>query len=233
MTTTHDSWEILDPTLPLLGAIYSGQKVRMLALGLGNGRLLIVSPGKPTNDARFAALAPWGTPAFLLAPNHFHNGGIALWHQKFPDAAVVAHPTAIPRLTKQVPGVPLQDLATLTAALPPHIRVLTPPDAKQGEVWLSIATPAGHIWCVCDGIINEHALPTGPVGWMFRLLGFRTGLMTNPLFKRIFLRSKAAHKAWVCAQLDADKPVVFVPAHGDILRGADVTDRLRAVTEAA
>lgn len=226
----HDVWEVLDPDLPLLGAKYSGQHVRMIAVGLGGGDLLVVSPGKPTNDARFAALAAWGTPRFLLAPNHFHNGGIALWQEKFPQATVVAHPTALARLRRQVPGVTFSDLAPLSAVLPPHIRLLIPPMAKQGEVWLSIGTPKGTIWFVTDGILNEPRLPGGPLGLVMRLIGFRAKLMTNPFFKRMFLKDKDAHKAWVCAQLDADKPVMFVPCHGDILRGADVAERLRAVT---
>jgi len=57
--------------------------------------------------------------------------------------------------------------------------------------------------------------------------------MTNPIFKRLFLKDKAAYKAWVSAELDRDRPTLFVPSHGDLLRGADVVDRLRAATDAA
>jgi hypothetical protein len=55
----------------------------------------------------------------------------------------------------------------------------------------------------------------------------------DPLFKRLFLADKASYKEWVRAELDRDRPVLFVPAHGAPLRGADVYSRLRAVTDAA
>ena len=57
---------------------------------------------------------------------------------------------------------------------------------------------------------------------IMKLLGFRTGLMTNPFFKRLFLSDKAAYKAWMLAELERDPPVLFVPSHGAPLRGADL-----------
>lgn len=81
--------------------------------------------------------------------------------------------------------------------------------------------------------MNEERLPPGPLGLLFRVLGFRAGLMTNPFFKRLFLTDKAAYKAWVKAEIDRDEPVLFVPSHGAPIRGAEVGSRLRAVTDAA
>ena len=57
--------------------------------------------------------------------------------------------------------------------------------------------------------------------------------MTNPFFKRLFLADKAAYKAWVHAELDRDRPALFVPAHGAALRGPSVCADLRAATDAA
>jgi hypothetical protein len=57
--------------------------------------------------------------------------------------------------------------------------------------------------------------------------------MTNPLFKRLFLQSKAEYKAWMLAELEKDKPTLFIPSHGGVLRGETVTAELRRVTEAA
>ena len=229
----RDSWEMHDEATGFMSAVYGKQRVRMAAVALGNGDLLVISPGVPTSEARFAALEKIGRPRFLLAPNHFHNGGIATWHARYPDAIVAAHPLALPRLRKQVPGVPFEDLTRLEAALPSHLRLFGPQMAKQGETWLSIRMATGNAWFVTDGIINEKRMAGGLLGAAFRLIGFRAQLMTNPLFKRLFLRDKAAYKTWVCGQLDADQPVLFVPSHGVPLIGPEVTGELRAVTLAA
>ncbi|MCC6525963.1 MAG: hypothetical protein IT373_25175 [Polyangiaceae bacterium] len=229
---SNDGWEIYDAALPFAGAVYGSQRTRMAVVGLGGGSLLVVSPGAHLAEVAFERLATWGTPRFLLAPNHFHNTGLAAWHERFPDASVVAHPRALPRLRKKVPGVPFEALDGLEAALPAGVRLFGPPMAKQGETWLSVKTADGTGWFVTDGILNEERL-RGTSGLVLRLLGFRTGLMTNPFFKRFFLADKAGYKAWVAGELERDRPTLFVPSHGAPLRGPDVSERLRAATEAA
>ena len=228
-----ETWDVYDEALPFAGAIYSKQRVRMAIFGLGGRSLLVVSPGAPMTEDGWAEVDRLGKPHFLLAPNAFHNGGIRTWKARYPDVTVVAHPRALKRLRKQVPGVTFEDLAPLEAALPEGMRVFGPPMAKQGETWVSAKTKDGVAWFVTDAILNESRLPPAPLGLLAWLIGFRVGLMTNPLFKRFFLKDKAAYKAWVAGELDRDRPTLFVPSHGDLLRGADVIERLRAVTLAA
>jgi hypothetical protein len=229
------TWDVYDDALPFAGSIYSKAHVRMVLFGLGGGDLLVVSPGKPRTptDEAWAEVERFGKPRFLLAPNSFHNGGLEAWKTRYPDATVVAHSRAQARLRKQVPGVVIEDLSLLEAALPAGMRLLSPPMAKQGETWVSAKTSEGVAWFVTDAIVNESQLPPGMMGFAMSVVGFRTKLMTNPLFKRLFVKDKTAYKAWVSAELDRDRPVLFVPSHGDVLRGADVTDRLRAATDAA
>ena len=229
----QDTWEVYDQSLPFAGARYGVHAVRMVVVGLGGDALLVVSPGVPCSEARWEQVARWGKPRFLLAPNHFHNWGIRAWKDRFPDATVVAHPRAQRRLRRKLPGIPLEDLSVLEAALPRGVRLLSPPMARQGETWVSAPTPEGTAWFVTDGILNLTHLPPGLLRVVFWLLGYRTGLMTNPLFKRAFLTDQAAYKAWVEAELDRDRPVLFVPSHGTVLRGNEVSDRLRGVTRVA
>ncbi len=232
-TTEQDSWEIYDQSLPFAGAQYGIHSVRMAVVGLGGGDLLVVSPGVPCSEARWEQLLRWGKPRFLLAPNCFHHWGIRAWKARFPDAIVVAHPRAQRSLRRKLPGIAIEDLSLLEAALPAGVRLFSPPMARQGETWVSIALPEGTAWFVTDGILNLPHLPRGLLALLFWLLGYRTGLMTNPLFKRIFLRDKAAYKAWVGAELDRDRPALFVPSHGTVLRGDEVSERLRRVTDGA
>ena len=146
MTTATDLWEIHDPTLPLATAIYSRQHVRMAVIGIGNGELLIVSPGTSMSDASWARVAAWGTPRFLLAPNHFHNAGLARWQARFPNATIVAHPRAQARLRKKLPGHTISDLAPLQAALqatlPPASASSTRPAPNRARPWSPSSSPA-------------------------------------------------------------------------------------------
>lgn len=226
MTDDRTGWQIHDQNLPLLTTRYGPQQVRMLVFGLRGGGLCAVSPAPHLDDARWQALQAFGTPQFLLAPNHFHNMGLQPWHQRFPATQVVAHPRALARLHKRLPGLPLTDLAPLQAALPDGVRLFSPPMAKQGETWVSLRTSAGTAWYVTDGVVNEKSL-TGAVGLFLRLLGFRAELMVNPLFKRLFLQDKAAYAQWLLDELDRDPPTLLLPAHGQVLRGPDVAEQLR------
>lgn len=231
MTTTDDLWELHDETLPLATALYGPQRARMAVIGIGDNNLLIISPGTGMSDAAWTRVTRWGAPRYLLAPNHFHNAGLARWHDRFPDATIVAHPRAIPRLRKKLPGRDIADLAALQTI--PNLRLFSPPGAKQGETLVAVNRPAGPAWFVTDALVNESKLPGGATGLFMRLVGFRTGLMTNPFFKRLFLADKPAYKQWLHAELDREPPTLFIPAHGDPITGPDLVARLRAATDAA
>lgn len=227
-----ESWEVFDEALPFLGAVYGPQRARMAVLGLGGGDLLVVSPGVPVAEEGWAKLSAWGTPRFLLAPNHFHNAGLAPWKERFPGATVVAHPRALPRLRKRLPGLELHGLEALEAALPDTIRIFGPPSARQGEVLVSAKIAGGAAWFVTDAIVNQERLPGGATGLVMRLAGFRAELMTNPFFRRFFMGDRAAYRTWLSAELDRERPVLFVPSHGAPLRGPEVTERLQALAAA-
>lgn len=124
----------------------------MVVVGLSPGELLVVSPGAPLDDSHWSALEKWGKPMFLLAPNHFHNAGIAAWKQRYPHAAVVAHEHALARLRRKLPAIEIGDLSALVARLPETIRLFSPPMAKQGETMVSLQTASGCAWFVTDAI---------------------------------------------------------------------------------
>lgn len=226
-------WQKIESTFPVLHAIYGAMHVRMLAFGLRDGGLCVVSPGSGMTDAGFAELEQHGVPRFLLAPNHFHTLGLAEWHARYPDAALVAHPRAHKRLRKRLPGVAFGDLDTLTAALPAGARLFSPPTAKQGETWVSLPVSGGQSWFVTDGILNEVKLPRGLFGLVSRLLGFRTGLTVNAFFLRMFSGGRDAFLRWTLAELEHDPPRVFIPAHGAIVAGDEVAARLADAVRAA
>jgi len=220
-------WEVFYEGLPLVAAPYGGGLARTVAVGLRGGGLVVVSPGPRADEAR-AALERWGPVRFLLAPNHFHNAGLAEWASHCPSAAIVAHPNAHARLHKKVPGVAIGDLEALRATLPEGTRLLSLPMAKQGETWLAVHAGPLRALVVCDAVTNMSR--TTAVTW---LLGFRARLMTNPFFKRVFLTDKQAYKEWMLAELSAHPPNLFIPAHGKVLLGDEVAKELERVTACA
>jgi len=222
---TSENWDVYDDALPLAGIRYSDIKARMLVVGLGDGQLLAVSPGT-IDAAAFAEVDKWGTVKWLLAPNYFHWWGLPIWQERYPNARIVAHPDALARLRTKVKGLDIGDVADLKAVLPNCIKLHHPPSAKHGETWVQVETRNGRALFVTDGIINESQLPGFPVGWIMKALGFRAKLMTNPAFKRFFLRDKAEYKAWVAALLQHEPPVRFIPAHGHGFHGPDTASRL-------
>ena len=122
----------------------------------------------------------------------------------------------------------IDDLGALEAALPEGVRLLSPPMARQGETWIAVKQPHLTALIVCDAWVNleQVTLP-------YRMVGFRPTLMVNPLFKRLFLRSKAEFQAWAARELEDLVPTMFVPSHGAVLRGGDVALELRRVTRDA
>lgn len=229
MTTPADNpWQTLLEEPLLLRATYSRQQVGMVALRLKSGGFVVYSPGSRSRAAQ-SALEKHGEPRFLLAPNHFHNAGLADWQAAYPKARVVAAAVAHKRLRKQVPSLTaIDDLDVLAKELPDGCRVFGPPMAKQGETFLSIKSGQDTALVVCDAICN---LPT--VGAPFWLLGFRARLITNPFFKRIFLKNKAAYKAWMVSELRDNPPTLFVPSHGNVLSGNGLAADLERITNEA
>lgn len=215
-------WEVYEESTPLLGATYGRGRARMLALGLRGGGLAIVSPGTRGDEAR-SGLERWGEPKFLVAPNAFHNAGLAEWKRAYPGARVVAHEMARKRLEKKVPDAgPIDDLALLKRELPEGVTLFGPPMARQGETFVRVERRDVRALAVCDAMTN---LPEASL--FFWLIGFRARLMTNPLFKRVFLTSRAEFKRFMLEELDQHPPNVFIPSHGTVMKGEGVAAALR------
>jgi len=185
---------------------------RALFVRLDDGALVVVSPPSGMCDAGWAEVEAMGTVRWLVAPNHFHTGGLAAWSARYPEAHVVAEDAAHARLRKVVPGLVVEGMATCREAMPPWVSLLAVPYARQGEVAVSLEG-ARRVWFVVDAIVFETHL-TGLRGLLFRLLGFRTRLQRNPIFWTLFVSDRAGACAWWRSRLQEAAPDVFVPSHG-------------------
>lgn len=87
--------------VPALDGVWSAARVidgvplRSLAIRLADGRLAIHSPIRRLAREARGQLAEIGKPAFLIAPNHFHNRGLHKYLEAYPGVTIVASPTAV------------------------------------------------------------------------------------------------------------------------------------------
>ncbi|MHA1568826.1 MAG: hypothetical protein ACTSXZ_05100 [Alphaproteobacteria bacterium] len=205
--------------------------LRSTAVRLADGDLAVIGPIREKSEAAREQLRALGRPAILLAPNHYHNAGLALYQREFSDCVVVASAVAAPRLRKKTPcaSAPLE---LLRARLPRHMSLLEPPGTRTGEVWLRAGTGGGVAWVVGDAFFNMRAAPRSFMGVVMRLFGNAPGLRIGGTFTWLALRNNREYAAWLTAQLEADNPAILIPAHGDIEAGDDLPDRLRALAAA-
>jgi hypothetical protein len=188
---------------------------RSTAIDLGDGSL-VYSPLPKVGDAERAEVAP----VALLAPNHYHNLGLAHW--KLP-----AHASALARvrLARQTP-VAVTGLEALEARLPPNVSLLLPAGTRNGEVWLRVAGPDGVTWIVGDAFFNIGSAWTLWSSFLRATLG-APGLAVGQTFLWVGLADRPAYGQWVLEQLLTDRPVRIVPCHGAVAEGPDLASTLR------
>jgi hypothetical protein len=234
--TTGDGAGLTWRAVPGFGTIWQaevvlhGVSLRSVALALGGGRLAVYSPLPGMDAAGHAELSRLGRPTFLVAPNHFHNRGLAGHAAAHPGVEIVAAAAAVPRLRRQC-RLAVGDEAPLRAALPAGLALLAPPTSRTGELWISVEAAGARAWMVGDAFFNIARTPRTPMGLLLRLLGISPGLRIGTSF-RWLIRDRAAYLAWLLATLRTHPPTALVPCHGDILQGPDLPDRLARLAEA-
>lgn len=205
--------------------------LRSTAIRLADGDLAVIGPIREKSEVAREQLRTLGRPAILLAPNHYHNAGLALYTREFADCIVVASATATPRLLKKTPCT-IATLDALRARLPDHMSLLEPPGVRTGEVWLRAETSRGVAWVVGDAFFNMRGTPRVFVAVLMRLIGNAPGLRIGGSFKLLALKNSREYATWLSAQLEADNPTILIPGHGDIVESDDLPDRLRALVAA-
>lgn len=198
--------------------------LRCVEVDLG-GRTMVVGPIPQASPEALAATAP----AWLVAPNQYHNLGLKKWSAKH-GSTMHAASSALGRVRK----VAKVDATALTAIpLPGHVSFLTPPGTKNGEVWVRVAGKDGVTWIVGDAFFN--VTPTTPntfEGWFLSLSLGGPGLRIGQSFLWVALDDPRAYAYWVLDQLVADKPVRLIPSHGEVIEGPELWSQLAALVRA-
>jgi hypothetical protein len=230
---TIGDWERAADGAPLysLPLHDQGFSWRTGALSLGDGGTLLYSPTPKLGDAAHAALLPLGgPPAILLAPNQFHHLGLPEYLDRYPGARAVASERARKRIARKSRRE-IGSIDSIRERLPTGASVLEPPGLKNGEVWLRVEAPAGVIWMVGDAFFSLPRNGPGALGFFLRATGTTPGLRIGSTFLWFGVREKKAYREWLLAQIAEDTPRTLVTSHGEIVRDADLPDRLRELGE--
>lgn len=219
-------WKPIAEGAPVWTADYRlpGLPCRSWAVRLQGGGCAVGSPGATLVESFSQEL---GDPArILVAPNSYHWMGIPGWRERFPEAGVAAAPGAVRRLQRKGlrPTVTLDDVE---ARLPEGAALLEVPATRIGELWLRAPTAEGTAWLIGDAFFNiDRVSRRLRLRLMTRVLKSGPGLAISNLMKWGGVRNRRAYREWILARLAEDRPTILVPAHGAILRGPDVADRL-------
>ena len=207
-----------------LDNVYTAQKatLRCTAIALRDGGVCLFSPVQGLGDAAKDSLSAIGRVTQLLAPNHYHNKGLAEYADAFPDAILCASAAAAPRLRK-VTGLDPADLGNLKMTLPRNMKLIETDGLKTGEVWLRSSAGGRTTWFVVDAFSGPKAGKSGGVADAPEML---------KTFPNFGVADRTVYAAWVAEQIDRDRPDTVVPCHGAIVRAPDLPKKLAALVAA-
>lgn len=212
----NQHWSIFEAATPVLTWEYSFGPGECNALALGGRKgLVVVSPPCRAPANAFDELGRYGAVRALVAPNAFHNLGLAEWQGRFPDAQVFAPAQAVARVARRS-GLHVLPIAEAASLLGDRLEMVDMPHYKTGELLIRIASARGLVWYVTDVIMNMPALPHNAIAAVaFRLSGSAPGLRLNNLAPLFMVRDKAALRRWLAEEFCKAPPDWLIAAHGD------------------
>lgn len=203
--------------------------LRMLALRLTNGTLLVYSPIPLKKDESFGKLEALGQVSVVLAPNHFHTLGIKPFKTRYPQLQLLASQAAISRLQK-VTNERFAPFATINSLLPPEVTVIEPEGLKAGELWIAVRSQEkGPILIVCDAYFNMPYVKRSVFGGILWLTGGAPGLRISRVFRIIGMKKRDVYHQWVSRLFASFPPKILIPSHGAICIRNNLAQELLAL----
>lgn len=208
---------------------FRGNPINSLAIDLGDGNLAVLSPGIDVPEADFAELDKLGKTVALVSPGAFHNMGLPLWSERYPDAGLFGPQNAAAHIAKQHKALkPLADLEALAKLLPDDVTIAEMPGMKQPDVLAIIKRDDGVTWFTNEVVTNARALPGSPIfALAFKLTGSGPGLNINKLAMMLVGGKKPIVRDYLLERLNTDAPTRLIPCHGDVLEDPALADKLR------
>jgi len=184
-----------------------------VTITLKDKSLCVVSPIAGLPKSAYEPLEAIGKVQHVLAPNHYHNKGIAGFTKAFPNVNTYASDAAADRLYKQTKThfESLQKLAKLFAK---GTSLLEPEGLKTGEIWLRFKTSALTAWLVVDAFSGPKLNKSATEGTKPELL---------KTFPNYGIADRKVYCAWAEKQANKDTPTLLLPCHGSIVRSPTMT----------
>jgi hypothetical protein len=180
---------------------------RMTVVRLTDGRLVIFS-AIALDDARMQELEAFGTPAFLVIPNHLHRSDARIWKERYPQLIVVAPKGARKAAEEVVPVDTSQpDFGD------PNLRFLEVAGTRGRDAALEWRDESG-VTLVTNDIIGHMPAKNG---WVLRVMGFAG---EEPRIPRVVRLALINDKRALRTQLEAwaELPITrILVSHGDTI----------------
>lgn len=192
--------------IPEMEGFYSATKggLRCTAVRLQSGALCLFSPVAGLGGTAIDSLRKIGEVAFLLAPNQYHNKGLAEYAQTFRTARLIAPAVCHARLQK-VTGLAFDDISALIPELPPDTRLVSPEGLKTGEVWMIARTG----WLVVDAFAGPEK-------------GDNPAKLLKT-FPRYGVGDATVYTTWARDFIAKTACDMLVPCHGALVRSPDLS----------
>jgi hypothetical protein len=196
----------------------------MIAVRMQDGRLLLHNP-IALEDELMQELERWGTPAFLVVPNHWHRLDSLVFKQRYPAAKVVS-PVGSRKKIEQAVAVDLSydDFAGDDSVTLGHVAGI-----REMEGVLTVRSEDGVTLVFNDVLFNIPHAP-GFAGLILRLTGSAGGPKIARLIRLMEVKDKPALREHLRALASTPELVRVVPGHGDVI-ARDAAATLLAVAD--
>jgi hypothetical protein len=235
--TAINGWTTLaeDPLVLVHEYGFGAGKANALAVMLPNRRWMIVSPPLKLNEGEAQAFAVHGEVVALVENNGTHHMGLGPCRLRFPNAVTYAEPKAAARIrSKNKDAGQLEPIDALRPLLGDAVSIVAAEGCKIGDVIVRVKTERGTLFYASDFLANINRPPRNPFArLLFKLTGSGPGLRVFRIFFMVFVADRKAAIDFLIREVQADPPSVMVPAHGDVVAGADLTSTLLGMLRAA
>ena len=213
---------------------FRGNPLHSVAMDMGSGGLLVVSPGTGVPDADFDELDKFGTVKALVSPGAFHHLGFPEWVKRYPDAGLYGPGSAIGHVAKQQPTLKaLQGLDALRPLLSDEFEVGEVAGCKHPDLFLSLRRGGAVSWVTNEILTNAKDYPGNFLfKLVFQLTGNHPGLLANTLTAMLIGAKKPEVRGYYESKVDALPPTRLLPIHGEVLDDPALGESLKKVLAA-
>ncbi len=225
------SWQKVGEGIWARTYIFNGNPLTNSLIDIGDGGLMAVSPGTDLSAADFDAVDKLGTVKALLSPGAFHNMGLPVWNERYPDASIYGPTSAISHIAKAHKKLPaLQHLSALNDVLPDDVHVEEVAGMHHADAFVAVSRDDGTTWFTNEVITNWEGWPSK---FMFRMIfkftGSGPGLNVNTMAVKLVKGKKAEIRAFYEAKLASHKPTRLVPCHHAVIEDPELGSKLADV----